>query len=82
MRRCRSPGKQAPLRIHSSLEPQAFQRLKAPAGRDGGSMSRIVRRAVLAFLESETANSGGHLGRAAVAEQTGVRPWRRRARTW
>jgi hypothetical protein len=50
MRR-RRPKKQALLRIHSSLEPDTFKRLTALADYEKCSVARIVKLAVVEFLD-------------------------------
>jgi predicted transcriptional regulator len=44
-------SRSAPVRVHSSLEPETFQRLQQLAKRERSSLSRLIKLAVLAFLD-------------------------------
>jgi hypothetical protein len=50
----RPPKKPAPMPIHSRLDPQDHARLAALADQQNSSVARIVKLAVIDFLERHT----------------------------
>jgi hypothetical protein len=50
----RPPKKPAPIPIHSRLQPEDFARLTALADQQDSSVARIVKLAVIDFLERQT----------------------------
>ena len=67
IRRARDKGSLGSLRIHSSLEPKDYQRLTALAARERSSVSRMVKLAVLEFLDRD--GTGGVASRRADADK-------------
>jgi hypothetical protein len=49
----RSPKKPPPLSIHSRLEPEDHERLTTLADQQGSSVARIVKLAVIEFLDRQ-----------------------------
>jgi hypothetical protein len=50
--------KQKPIRIHSSLDVETHQRLTALAKRDKSSVARVIKLAVIEFLDKHQPNKG------------------------
>lgn len=76
----RTVKKQIPVRIHSSLDANDHQCLAMLAGEQNSSAPRIVKLAVLEYLERTPPKEGQAVNKPLEIAGEG-RPWRRRAGT-